>query len=291
MKNTVKRLFLFASYNKDNIISDELLSYLKELSTLGDIIFFMDNPISEEENYKLKLIKNILFTCCKKHGEYDFGSYKRAFIYAEKNKILTKYDWIYFVNDSVYMLNSPEKIIKDLEHRKADMIGMYSYKNLSTPIHIQSWFFGVNKKLGTSDVFKHIIHNIEKQQNKEDIIYKYEVGITQTIIKHGYKISSWLNSDKIDDIRWRPLTALEAGIPFLKKAAIDQIDNMRYLLPYTDNYKLVDKLKKHKNKDYITIFKISFLILPIFSIKKSKRGNEYKFYLLDIIPLIKIKKS
>ena len=44
-----KRLFLFASYDKNNVIDDTVVHYIKHLSTLGDIIFVMDNytPPSE----------------------------------------------------------------------------------------------------------------------------------------------------------------------------------------------------------------------------------------------------
>ena len=291
MKNVSKRLFLFAAYNKNNIISNELLSYLTELSRLGDIIFFMDNSLCDLEKDKLKNIKNILFFHCEKHGEYDFGSYKRSFLYALQHNILNKYSWVYFVNDSVYMLSSPEKIIIELEKSKADMIGMYSYKNQNTPIHIQSWFFGVNKKLATSKFFYGVINGIEKQKEKDDIIYKYEVGITQVIIRQGYKIFTWLNGDNIDDVRWRPLNAIKSGLPFLKKAAVDQIDNIRYLLPYTNDYGLINKISnKKKNKKSITTFKIVFLGVPLFSIKKSKQRDEYRWFLFDIIPVIKIKK-
>ena len=291
MKNVSKRLFLFAAYNKNNIISNELFSYLTELSRLGDIIFFMDNSLCDLEKDKLKNIKNILFFHCEKHGEYDFGSYKRSFLYALQHNILNKYSWVYFVNDSVYMLSSPEKIIIELETSNSDMIGMCSYENENIPFHIQSWFFGVNKKLATSKFFYGVINGIEKQEEKDDIIYKYEIGITQKVINQGYKALAYLEECGIDDVRWRSLNAIKSGLPFLKKAAVDQIDNIRYLLPYTNDYGLINKINnKKKTKKSITTFKIVFLGVPFFSIKKSKQRDEYRWFLFDIIPVIKIKK-
>ena len=45
------------------------------------------------KNYlkKLKTIKNILHAIATRHGEYDFGSYKRGFQYARDKKILNNY--------------------------------------------------------------------------------------------------------------------------------------------------------------------------------------------------------
>ena len=110
-----KRLFIFAGYDKDCIVDETLLHYLKSLSELGDIVFTMDNSLSDTEASKIKSIKNILSVTAVNHGEYDFGSYKRGFQYAKKNKLLDKYDWIYFVNDSVY---GPLFDIKNILERK-----------------------------------------------------------------------------------------------------------------------------------------------------------------------------
>ena len=97
-----KRLFIFAAYATDGVIGGSLLYYLNTISKLGDIIFIMDNDISASEMSKLDSISNIIHACAVRHGEYDFGSYKRGYLYAYNKNILEKYDWIYFVNDSVY---------------------------------------------------------------------------------------------------------------------------------------------------------------------------------------------
>ena len=43
----MKRLFLFAGYDRDGIVDDSLLWYLKSLSGLGDIVFVMDNDATD----------------------------------------------------------------------------------------------------------------------------------------------------------------------------------------------------------------------------------------------------
>lgn len=286
-KRQLKRLFFFASYDANHILSSELLYYLNTLSLLGDIVFFMDNPVSKEEYEKLNNIENLLFACCERHGEYDFGSYKRAFMWADSNNLLKNYDWVYFVNDSVYLLHSPELILNDLENRNVDMVGMYSYKSKKIPEHIQSWFFGVNNKIANSEFFKSLMENIQKQETKDDIIYKYEVGISRKVIRKGYTYDTWLKGKNTDDMRVRPLVAINHGIPFLKKAAVRHIENIRLLLPHVDNYDLVEKLKNIPKKLKKSIFKMSVFGVPLFSIKNRKQ--EYFLYLFDFLPVIKIK--
>ena len=77
-----KRLFIFAGYDKDCIVDETLLHYLRSLSELGDIVFAMDNNLPDSEINKIKSIKNILSATAVNHGEYDFGSYKIGFKYA-----------------------------------------------------------------------------------------------------------------------------------------------------------------------------------------------------------------
>ncbi|MCQ2562782.1 MAG: glycosyl transferase family 1, partial [Alphaproteobacteria bacterium] len=93
MKN---RLFIFAGYSNTGTVSDSLLYYIKSLSKLGDIVLYMDSDISKKELSKIS--KYCLFVSAKRHGEYDFGSYKRGYLYAAKHGLFNKYSWIYFVN-------------------------------------------------------------------------------------------------------------------------------------------------------------------------------------------------
>lgn len=123
-----KRLFLFAGYDADNTIDDTLIYYLNQLSKLGDIVLVMDNSLNAQAVKKLSEIPHILHFSGTHHGEYDFGSYKRGYIWARDNKKLDKYEWVYMVNDSVYgPFWDIKNILSDLESRNTDAIGMVEY--------------------------------------------------------------------------------------------------------------------------------------------------------------------
>ena len=83
------RLFLFAGYDKDNIVADSLVYYVKTLSKYGDVIVCIDNDLPQTEIQKIKPFA--IHTIAQRHGEYDFGSYKRAYQYARDKKILKIY--------------------------------------------------------------------------------------------------------------------------------------------------------------------------------------------------------
>lgn len=120
-----KRIFIFASYDQDCIIDKLVLHYLKSLSKLGDIIFFADSNHPEKELGKVRRIPNVIFANAERHGEYDFGSYKRGLIWAEQQGIPKNYEWLYFLNDSVAGPFLPlEPVFDDLEEADTDFTGL-----------------------------------------------------------------------------------------------------------------------------------------------------------------------
>ncbi len=211
MKKT-KRLFLFAGYDKDGIIDDTLVYYLTELSKLGDIVLVMDCDVADAT--KLSGIKNILHTELVRHNEYDFGSYKRGYIWAHDNKILDKYDWVYLVNDSVYLLDTPKRILEYMEQTPYKMIGVS--ENCLWKDHIQSWFMGFAPEIFKSDWFNNFLTHV-RTEDKENLVLHYEVGLSKLVLDHGFSFKGY-TSYLLND---RSYYGIEQYVPFLKKSIID----------------------------------------------------------------------
>lgn len=306
-KTMSKRLFIFAGYDKDCIVDKTLLHYLKSLSELGDIIFTMDCNLPDTEVCKIKSIKNILSVTAVNHGEYDFGSYKRGFQYAKKNKLLDKYDWIYFVNDSVYgPLFDIKNILEDLESRGVDLIGMTDFQNKPTPLQVQSWFVGISQRVANEQFLSDFMNNVTHEVAKQLIILKYEVGLSQTILKHGYKMATFISGqdgERSHDMYQQPIEMLKRGIPFVKKTALEALGGLQFLYPYT-TAQIVDDIYKHavrnkipltlatENAKYKKCFRLTLFSIPFITIHRQhangSKHTSYKMYLLDKLPILKI---
>ena len=212
-----KRLFLFAAFDSKNIhhgvIDDPLVIFLRELSTLGDVVFFMDNDVADSELEKITPL--VLFAGAARHGEYDFGSYKRGYLWVRDNNLLDNYDWAYFVNDSVYAPFYPLRpIIETLESKTADATGMVFNARKRNP-HIQSWFFGTSKKLFMSDYFDSFITSVVKHSNKR-AVYQYEDGFTELCKQNSVQISAAYyvrNREIYNNVKG----LFCKGLPFMKK--------------------------------------------------------------------------
>ena len=236
-----KRLFLFAAFIQDGIVDDALVYYVRALSRVGDVVFCMDSSCEETEISKLK--PYVLQAMRGRHYEYDFGSYKRDFLWARDNLNLQDYDFVYLVNDSVYgpIANVDlENVLVGLE-AKGDFIGMVENADAGVAAHIQSWFVGVSRKIANSGMFADFMMSITRQDNKSNIVAKYEVGLSQMIVKNFHvDIKTIFKQDAriCNHVYRHPWIAMKNGVPFIKKTAVKNMLSKRFLKKYIGNDKL-----------------------------------------------------
>ncbi len=211
-----RRLFLFAAYDPTGgVVDDALIMYVRALSEIGDVVLHMDNDAPKSELKKLQ--PYTLHAGAAKHGEYDFGSYKRAYIWARDNGILENYDWVYIVNDSMYGPLKPlEPILQEIECKKTDVVGIMYNCRKKRP-HIQSWFVGFSQKTIQSPILQSFILGVEKQPTKGAVCRKYETGLTVLLNENGFSWACKYNYPRgiYGKIRW----LFNLGLPFFKKAS------------------------------------------------------------------------
>lgn len=214
-----KRLFLFAGFNKSARVDDALIYYINALNKFGDVILVMDSDCPKSETDKIK--KYTKYTSATRHGEYDFGSYKRAYIWANENLKISDYDYVYLVNDSVYgPLYSMTRYFDAMENMGHDAFGIVKNPNPKHP-HIQSWFIGLNKNIFMTEWFDTFMKGITKLPSKGAITREYEQGLSKQISEHGftwdclYTVSGRGVYNKIKKL-------FNHGMPFMKKVAFSR---------------------------------------------------------------------
>ncbi|MDR0449087.1 MAG: rhamnan synthesis F family protein, partial [Rickettsiales bacterium] len=209
--------FIFAGYSPDGAIDETDIFYIRALTRLGDVIFIADSDIPKSE---LRKIKNVIHAEAKRHGEYDFGSYKRGYQYAKKAGLLEKYDWVYFANNSVYGPVKPlGPVLKELESRGAPAVGMIGLGGKGA-VNAQSWFFGMDRRIFQSDWFARFIGGVEKQKDKMDVVHIYEFGMSRIVALQGFGIEVYEKELYGTSARAKSATLLKRGMPFVKKTGI-----------------------------------------------------------------------
>jgi len=212
----IRRLILFASYDRDGLAGPSLLYFLKSLDALGDVVFVSDASMDESEKDKLR--PYCIHVQAEHHGEYDFGSYKRGLEYALANLEPESYDYLYLVNDSVFgpLANLAETFCK-MEALDKAAFSLVLNPHRRHP-HMQSWFIGLRQEVFLSDWFISFLRSVSVQDSKEDICVKYETGLTELMESKGivydaaYKLSGRQIYNSVKKI-WK------MGIPFIKKSS------------------------------------------------------------------------
>ncbi|MBR1680252.1 hypothetical protein IJ707_00510 [bacterium] len=222
----MKRIAILAHYDKKNIIDDYVLFCINELKRVcNEVVFVSCCDLSENELNKLDCHK-----ISKEHNEYDFGSYKRGFVYAKENNLLENCDEILFLNDSCYGPFKPlDKIFEKMNESSCDFWGFtknkYAFKIVKKRTkdcfipHIQSYFFVLKSNVFNSQVFNDFINSVKEEESKNKVIEKYEIGLTTVLEAAGFSsdflIKKFYKYNNPTVYKWRELYE-KSDFPFIK---------------------------------------------------------------------------
>lgn len=220
---------LFCSYDKENIIKENVYYYLNELKLAGfDIIFIstsdtiLDADLERLSRYCIRIIN-------RENRGYDFYGWKTAL---EKYPQYKLHTGLLLANDSVLgPLFDISDIIARLESCDADIVGMTN--SFQFYPHLQSYFLYCKKNVVLSEEFIHFFQNVKVLELKIAIIRKYEVGFSrilgrrfrimalydlrQLVARVGYHETPMKSVNPF--IFWKPLIT-EFKFPFLKKSLL-----------------------------------------------------------------------
>ena len=268
-----ERVAIFATYNKDGIIADYVLYYLKELRKVVDVIVLIgDNGLYGDELHKVeRLVTYALFA---RHNEYDFGSYKRGYFWADEHHLLDNAQELIFCNDSCYGPIFPfAEMFGKMASERCDFWSMLKSEQISC--HAQTFFCVFSRKVFTSDVFRSLVHQFEHQDSFMDYVLKYEIGLSSKLLESGFRIGSYMDAVlqndtdhedffKGDNPTFYPLTLFSYRMPLLKRktftayygevlkeSALQLLNQMDALYPEIGHIIKNDILNCYKSEKFI----------------------------------------
>ena len=232
----MNRIAVFAHFDKEENIRDYVVYYLKELKKFcSKIIFVSDSNIKDEE--KQKIVDFCEYIEAKKHNEYDFGSYKRGFLYLKSKNLLDSVDELIFANDSCYAPVFPfDNMFKKMQQKKCDFWGITKNDfdiDDNKFVHLQSYFIVLKKQVFNSEIFCKFISGVKHEDDKFDVVRKYEQGLTKILEEAGYKFDFYSKDYKVKCphiLAWKELIVDDKS-PFLK-ANVIRFKEYRLMFPF-----------------------------------------------------------
>lgn len=232
--NYTRPVCFFCSYDKENIIRENVYHYLNELVLAGFDIVFISTSDSISDVDLEKLSKCCIRIIHRENKGYDFYSWKTGL---EKYPNYSAHTGLLLANDSVLgPFFSIKDIITRLENCDADIVGMTDCLDIYP--HLQSYFLYCKKSVIASDEFVGFFNQVEVLGFKMAIIRRYEVGFSR-LLSHRFRLSALYSlknaldrvpyteqyterpRNRIDPSShlWKPLIT-ELKFPFLKKSTL-----------------------------------------------------------------------
>jgi len=255
-----RRLCLFAGYDRDGLVDDYVVAYVRELSLWADVYYLADGNMREAE--LAKLAPYVKGSWVERHGQYDFGSWSRLAKRYVGWDVIEACDELLLVNDSAYLLKPLADVFSAMDARRCDWWGLQATKGLastrgcpsnqftcpvpmmevkgrlldeveSDPIydfHVGSYFLAYRKPVIGDAGFRRLLDSVTEQRDKRRVVLKYEVGLTHYLLGRQYDFSTYMGQL----YPFHPLFTewyfelLREGFPLLKRYLIS---NNHYNVP------------------------------------------------------------
>jgi lipopolysaccharide biosynthesis protein len=220
----MKRVVLFASYDKNGKIHDYVLGYLTYLKAVArHLLFIADNPIADFEQQKLTGLVDAVI--CEAHGAYDFGSYQRGYLKAKALGLLDEADELILCNDSCFCFRPLAPIFDIMAQRSCDVWAMT--KSFEEMAHLQSFFLVVKRAVFESPVFIQHLMDVEPKPTFQEVVRCYELPFAQKLIDAAFVCDAYLVFDGQYNRMCSPCWTNARGLPLLKKKVFIQADHFK----------------------------------------------------------------
>ena len=232
MKTDTKILVVMAGFFRGNRIPAVTQVWIESLAAYSHhLVLVFDNHPPEEvpEQWADCEIDSIF----ERHGEYDFGSYKRGLRHARAQGWLDEATHVLLCNDSVIgPLNDLSQVFQSVCGAPDHVYGLtFSYQIRP---HLQSFFLMMGR-----DVFLHpritsFFDDVKPLSSRFAVIEAYEIGFSALLLDEGFQLRSFVpvehcvdprNGELMGNPMAYPVTMVHLGAPAVKIRALREQDS------------------------------------------------------------------
>ncbi len=231
---------LFAHFDAQSEVKENVLYYLKSLAKFTDIII-----ISTSKNLSDEVLEKVKPYCqgiiVKNNYAYDFGAWKTGLDYL--GSTLQNYEQLMLVNDSVY---GPFFGLESICTKMKNYDVWTMTDNHEIEYHLQSYFMVYNKKAFNHKVFIDFWKHFKVYLNKQALIEHNEIGFSQALLHSSLHCAAYYSTKEKHytnalQYHWDTLIK-EHQFPFIKKEVLKRnplqldIENWKELISSASGY-------------------------------------------------------
>jgi hypothetical protein len=181
------QIVLFMHFDSFGHVRPQLLSYMRDLAGNGRSIVFVTNAGKLTETATAALREICAAIIIRRNIGYDFGAWRDAIDFLCLPRADT--EELILANDSVFGPLVPLADVLDrLDYSKADIWGLT--ESWQVRYHLQSFFLAFGKTALHAPVFAKFWRNVRPVPAKSYIVWAYEIGVTQVMVKGGLRCAA-----------------------------------------------------------------------------------------------------
>lgn len=289
-----KRLTICVFWDKEGLLRDYALFYIKSLRACSDKVLVVVNGVIDDSS-KLALENSDFEVISRDNYGLDFGAYKHGLSHIGR-EALSSYDELILTNTTCYGPVYPfSEMFDSMDKRDCDFWGVTEHDvclndpllNKVEHVHLQSYFLCFKNSVFTSHAFNSFFEKVinDRAVSYDEVVSLYEIQLTHFLEKHGFKASSYIDCSKYYRESVNPAICCtlellkEQRLPLIKRKSVifdPDITIKQYhgnkakaLLNYISDFSCysTDLIYKDLIKDYkISDIKFSFhlnYVLPV----------------------------
>lgn len=189
----MKRLAIFAHYDGHGLVDEHVLYYLRGLQPVTDrILFISDCELKLGEAEKLTGLAELVWA--GRHGEYDFGSWKRGF--AHLGARIEDWDEIVVANNSCYAPVFPfADVFERMGRSECDAWGCTSSYRNGKISWLSSYFLVFRRPILADQEFRAFWSAVIAEPNSDAVALRYEIGLSKLLIARGFRLESVVHTE------------------------------------------------------------------------------------------------
>ena len=232
MKTDAKILVVMAGFFRGSRIPAVTQVWIESLAEHSHrlVLVFDNHPPDEVPEQWADSEIDAIF---ERHGEYDFGSYKRGLRHARAQGWLDEATHVLLCNDSVLgPLNDLGQVFQSVCGAPDHVYGLtFSYQIRP---HLQSFFLMIGRDVFLNPRITSFFEDVKPLSSRFAVIEAYEIGFSALLLDEGFQLRSFVpvehcvdprNGELMGNPMAYPVTMVHFGAPVVKIRALREQDS------------------------------------------------------------------
>jgi hypothetical protein len=175
---------VFVHFDRAGLVREHVLHYVRALAEAGLSVVFVTNSGRLQPESMAALQRICAGVLVRRNVGYDFGAWREALERLGLPRADT--EMVVTVNDSLYGPLCPlRSVIDRFDLTEADLWGLT--ESWQSRYHLQSYFLAFSRAALESDAWRQFWESVQPVPSKHWVIRTYEVGLTQALLRGGFR--------------------------------------------------------------------------------------------------------